>query len=207
MTSGAENVTPRAIPRGMIEIFRTGSAPWAEHPDERVPAFVVGGAAAILGAHQHLPLGAEHDPLECVGEIGAEHLVVAAPGGEQRSLVHEVREIGADHPGGRRGDAAEIDVGTDRHQARVHLEDRLAAAAIGGRRTATRRSKRPGRSNRLVHYVGPVRCRDHDHAGRRVEPAHLRDQDLVERLLALVVPAGRGRPRGAARGRLRRARR
>ena len=54
----------------MIETLRTGSAPVGEHADDRVAALVVGGPAPVLRAHHHLPLGAEHDPLERVGEVG-----------------------------------------------------------------------------------------------------------------------------------------
>ena len=50
------------------------------------------------------------------------------------------------------------------------------------------RSKRPGPQQRRVEYVGPVRGRDQDDAFVRLEAIHL-DQQLVERLLALVVPA------------------
>ena len=66
----------------MIETLRTGSAPGREHPDERVAALVVGRAPAILLAHHHLALGAEHDPLERVGEVRLLHDLVVAPRGE-----------------------------------------------------------------------------------------------------------------------------
>ncbi len=35
--SGAESVTPSAIPRGMIETLRTGSAPWVSMPTSAWP--------------------------------------------------------------------------------------------------------------------------------------------------------------------------
>ena len=111
-----------------------------------MPALVVGGAAAVVAAHHHLALGAEDDPLERIGEVGLEHLLVIAARGEQRRLVDEVGEVGADHARRGRRDPAEVDVGAERHGARVHLEDRLAPVRSGGC-TATRRSKRPGRSS------------------------------------------------------------
>ena len=52
----------------------------------------------------------------------------------------------------------------------------------------TWRSKRPGPQERRVEDVGPVGGGDDDHVRVRVEAVHL-DQDLVERLLALVVAA------------------
>ena len=44
---GVESVTPSACPRGMIEIFRTGSAPGVSIPTQRVAGLVVGGALAV----------------------------------------------------------------------------------------------------------------------------------------------------------------
>ena len=55
----------------------------------------------------------------------------------------------------------------------------------------TWRSNRPAQQRR-VEDVRPVRGRDDDHAGVRVEAVHL-DEDLVERLLALVVRAAEAR--------------
>ncbi len=57
-----------------------------------------------------------------------------------------------------------------------------------GRSTAICRSKRPGRSSAGSRMSGPVRGRDEDDAALDVEAVHL-DQQLVERLLTLVVTA------------------
>ena len=57
-----------------------------------------------------------------------------------------------------------------------------------GRGTTTRRSKRPGRSSAGIEHVGPVGGRDQDHALVALEAVHL-DEQLVQRLLALVVAA------------------
>ena len=78
--SGAEKVTPSAWPRGMIETLRTGSAPGGEHPDDRVAGLVVGGPAAVLVGDHDAALGAEHDPLERVGEVLAVDLRVRSGG-------------------------------------------------------------------------------------------------------------------------------
>ena len=68
---------------------------------------------------------------------------------------------------------------------------RIAARpARSGRCTTTRRSKRPGPQQRRVEHVGPVGGGEHDDAFARVEAVHL-GQDLVQRLLALVVAAER----------------
>ena len=82
--------------------------------------------------------------------------------------------------------------------ARVHREDALAPAHV-----------RPvdddlaveaaGPQQRRIEHVGPVGGRDHDDAFVRVEAVHL-DQQLVQRLLALVVPAAEPRAAMAADG-------
>ena len=54
--------------------------------------------------------------------------------------------------------------------------------------TTTWRSKRPGPQQRRVEHVGPVGRGDQDDAFVGLEAVHL-DQQLVERLLALVVAA------------------
>src|SRR3984893_16587378 len=55
-----------------------------------------------------------------------------------------------------------------------------------------RRASPDGAAERRVQDVGPVGGRDHDHAALGVEPVQL-DQHLVQRLLALVVPAAEAR--------------
>jgi hypothetical protein len=42
---------------------------WDEQAEQRVPAFVVGDAAAVLGAHDYLALGAQDDLLHGVKEV------------------------------------------------------------------------------------------------------------------------------------------
>ena len=126
-------------------------------------AFVVRGPALVLLAHHHLPLRTEHDALERIREIGFHDRVVAPAGGEQRRLVYEVREVGADHSRRRRRDAPQVDVRRERHRPRVHLEDLLAPRAVGWLNCdATVEAARTEQGG--VEHVRPVRRRDHDHA-------------------------------------------
>src|SRR6185437_11732092 len=74
-----------------------------------------------------------------------------------------------------------------RHLAHVHLEDLLATAHVGQAHhhlaiEATRTQQRG------IEHVGAVRRGDHDDAFRALETVHL-DQQLVQRLLALVMTA------------------
>jgi hypothetical protein len=161
-----------------------------------VAALVVGSAAPVLRGHHHLPLGTEDDPLERVGEVGLLDVLVVASSGQKRCLVDQVGEVGADHAGRRRGDSPEVDVGRERHLARVHPEDRLAARSV--RRLhgdAPVEAARP--QQRRVEHIGPVRRGDHDHARGRIEAVHL-GQDLVQGLLALVVAAAEASHSGRA---------
>jgi len=69
----------------------------------------------------------------------------------------------------------------------MNLEDLLAALDVG--HVDDDAAVEPaGPEKRAVEDVGPVGGGDEDDAFVRVEPVHL-DQELVERLLALVVPA------------------
>jgi hypothetical protein len=158
-----------------------------EHADERVAGLVV-GRAALLGVRQHEPpRGSEHDLLQRVGEIGLAHALVPATRREQRGLVGEVREIGADHSWGGRGDPVEVDIVGQRQRPRVDLED-LAPAVLVGRRDRDAPVEAPRAQERGVEHLGPVRGPQHDDRGAGLEPVHL-GEDLVERLLALVVAA------------------
>ncbi len=82
---------------------------------------------------------------------------------------------------------------------RVWTSRILARPLRSGRSTVIWRSKRPGPQQRRVEDVGPVGGRDHDDVVLRLEAVHL-DQQLVERLLALVVAAAHAGAAVAADG-------
>ena len=130
-----------------------------------------------LGAHQHLVLGF----LELLG--GDQALALA--GGEQRGLVDEVGEVGAGEARSAARDDARIDVGRQRHLLHVDGEDLLAPVDVGARdddlTVETARAQQ-----RRIEHVRTVGRGDDDDAFVRLEAVHL-DQQLVERLLALVV--------------------
>ena len=67
----------------------------------------------------------------------------------------------------------------------MHLEDRLAPDAVR-RLHDDAAVEAAGAQQRLVEDLRAVGGAEHDHAGAGVEAVHL-GQDLVERLLALVV--------------------
>ena len=92
-------------------------------------------------------------------------------------------------PGRGCRDRVEVDVVGERDLARVDLED-LAPALLVGRVDDDAAVEAAGPQQRRVEHVGPVGGGQHDHALGAGEAVHL-GQDLVERLLALVVAADR----------------
>ena len=115
------------------------------------------------------------------------HLVRAAAHGEQRGFVDEVREVGAAHAGRAACDDVDVDVGVDLLVAHVDLED-LDPLVLRGQRHHDLAVEAAGPQQRGVEDVGAVRRRHHHDALGRLEAVHL-GEHLVERLLALVVPA------------------
>ena len=81
----------------------------------------------------------------------------------------------------------QVHVGRERHLAHVHLEDLLAAdhVRVGHDHLAVEAA---GTQQRRIEHVGTVGGGDQDDAFVGLEAVHL-DQQLVERLLALVVAA------------------
>ena len=106
---------------------------------------------------------------------------------EQRGLVEHVREVGTGEARGLSREHLEVDALGERLALGVHLEDLLAALVVG-RVDADLAVEATRAQQRRVEDVGAVRRRDEDDVGLRVEAVHL-DEQLVEGLLALVVPA------------------
>jgi len=115
---------------------------------------------------------------------------------EQRRLVHEVRQVRARETGRAARQHVGAHVGRQRHLAHVHLQDFLPAADVGQRHHDLP-VEAAGTQQRGIEDIGPVGRRDDDHAHRGLEAVHL-DEQLVERLLALVVAAAQARAALAA---------
>src|SRR4029079_7034408 len=102
-------------------------------------------------------------------------------------LVDQVREIRAGESRGRGRVLSEIDLRGDRDAFGVDPEDGFASTAIGQPNRYL--PVEPARTQkRRIEDIGPVGRGQHDHRLAWVESIHL-DQELVQRLLTLVVPA------------------
>ncbi len=123
-------------------------------------------------------------------------LVVAC--GVQRALVDEVGDVGAAEAGCAAGDDREVDVFRQRDVARMHAQDSFAALEVG-KIDDDAAVEAAGTKQRGIENVGTVRAGDEDHAFVRFEAVHF-DEELIERLLALIVTAAQAGAAMAADG-------
>ena len=153
---------------------------------------VIGGIALLLFGHDHgAALGAHHDLVLGALELLHGHRALVAARREQGGLVHQVREIGARKARGAARDDRGLDVVAERHLAHVHFEDLFAAAHIGQRHhDLAVETARP--QQRRVQHVRSIGGGDDDDAFVALEAVHFHQQ-LVQRLLALIVAAAQAR--------------
>ena len=113
-------------------------------------------------------------------------LLVVARGVERR-LVDQVGQIGAREAGRAARQHRHLHVVGHRNLARVDAENALAPLDVGTVHDDAAIEAARAEQRRIEH-VGPVGRGDEDDAFVRLEAVHL-DEQLVERLLALVVAA------------------
>ena len=160
--------------------------------DQRVAALVERDDLLLAVGDQPAPaLGAGHHAVDRLFELREPDERQVVTRREQRGFVHEIGEVGAGEAGRAAGDDVEVDTGRERLLARVHREDRLAPLEVGAidddlTVEATRAQERG------IEDVGTVGAREQDHALLLVEAVHL-DEQLVQRLLALVVATAHAR--------------
>src|SRR5215212_8913616 len=161
-----------------------GVSPRHDESKDGVTALVVGDSLPLLGADQQRALGAKHDLLQSIQEVLLAHLVLLAPGRQERRLVDQVPEVGARKPRRRSCNLLQINATGERHASRMDLEDLLAAHLV--REVHSNAPvEAPGPKERLVEHVGLVGGGKHDHALLAGEAVHL-GEDLVEGLILLA---------------------
>ncbi|SHV08873.1 Uncharacterised protein [Mycobacteroides abscessus subsp. abscessus] len=166
---------------------------------QRVPGLVVGGDLLFqLADDAALATGTTDDAVDGLFQCRAgDHGGVLA-GGQQRGLVDDIGQVGAGHADGPLGQAVEVGVGGDGLARRVHPQHGLAAGQVG-RRDRDLPVEAAGTQQRRVQDVGPVGGGDQDDALAVAEAVHF-DEQLVQRLLALVVAAAQAGATLAADG-------
>ena len=153
-----------------------------------VTALVVGNRGALgLGHHATLALRSGNHALHrFLDLVHRDHGTMAA-GSQQRRLVEQICQIGAGEANGHLGELLKLHVLVHRLVLGMHAQDLLAALHI---RTVDRNLtvKTTGTQQCRIQDVRTVSRSDQDDRLALLKTVHL-DQQLVERLLALVVTA------------------
>ena len=175
-----------------------------EARDEAWPHSWCDGLALLWVHHPAALLEAAEDALDRGFEVG-EGDARALTARRQRRLVDHVRQIGAAESGGQARSAFQIEVRCKRDAAAVNLQDLQPPDQVGvSEHDLAIEPTRP--QQRRIQNLRTIRGRHDDDGvlGAGVEAVDL-CQELIQRLLALVVRHQNGRRRGS--GRWRRSRR
>jgi len=171
----------------------------AEGRHHRVPALVDRHAPLVLfGEAAAAALGARHHALHGLLQVARLHPGVALARRQQGRLVHHVGQVRAGHAGGGAGHPLEVRIRRQRLAPGVDAQDGQAAVEVG-RVEQHLAVEAPGAQQRSVQDLRPVGGREHDHAGVGLEAVHLHEE-LVQRLLALLVHLAHGDAAGATDG-------
>ncbi len=156
--------------------------------DDGVARLVIRGKGLLVLAHGHrAALGTHQNLVAGTVEVVHADFLLAATRREQCCLVAQVGQVGARETRGTAGDDHRHDIVGQRQLAHVHAQDLLAALDV---RQADHdlTVKTAWTQQRRIQHVGTVGRRNHDHAFATLETVHF-DQQLVQGLLALVMPA------------------
>ena len=147
--------------------------------------------------HAALLLQAGHNALDGFVEISLLNGGAIHAGGQQRRFIHQVGQISAGKAAGGSSDLVEVNALRELHLLGIDLENGFAAGEVGAIHQHLT-VETAGAQQRCIEGFGLVGGRQHDH--RLVfgaEAIHLGEQ-LVERLLALVVAADHAHRAGTA---------
>src|SRR3989338_1411090 len=182
----------------MMEILCTGSA--NGRTDAMIASrFVIRGDLFLaLIEYVAAALRPEHHFFDGADEIVLRDLFAIFARSKDGRFIHEVGEIGAGESRRALGDDRELHVGPERLLACVNFQDIFAVAPVR-QVDDDAPVESPRAHERGIKDVGPVARRHNDDFLVRLEAIHLHE-DLIERLLALVVAAAHARAAHAAHG-------
>src|SRR5262249_10930590 len=146
--------------------------------------------ALALGAHQDLVLG----QLKVIHEHG--FAVVASC--VQRRFIHHVGEFSAGEARSAARKNRKIHIVGQGNLACMYAKDLFTSTNVG-KRDHHAAIEASGTEQRWIQYVRPVGGGDQDDAFIGLEAVHFH-QELVQGLLALIVPAAQARSTVAAHG-------
>ena len=156
----------------------------------RVASFMIrGGLLFLLADDQRAPLDPHHDLVLGLFKIRHGDGFAAGTRRQQGRFVHQVGKISAGKARCAAGDHRKLYVIGQRDLFDVNLENAHAPVDIGPRHHHAA-VKASGPQQRRVQHVRAVGGRHQDDPFIRFKPVHL-DQQLVQGLLALVVPAAK----------------
>ena len=156
--------------------------------DHGVTGLVIRGDDPVFFGHDHAAaLGAHHDLVFGLLEVGHFNQTRTAASGEQRGLIDQVGQVGTGEARAPTRDDFRPHVGSNRHLAHVHVEDLLATADIRQRHDNLAVETTRTHQGRIKH-VGTVGSSHHDDALAGFKAVHFHQQ-LVQGLLTLVVTA------------------
>jgi hypothetical protein len=180
----------------MMVALWIGSEPIDAQRDQRMAAFVIGGELLFLVGHGERAAFRTHHDLV----LSRPRTHCARPrrlprrAASKAASFTRLAKICAREAGCAARDDLRVHIRRQRHLAHMDLENLLAAREIGIRaRRSAGRNGRGAAARGRARRAGSV-GRNQDHAFIRLEAVHL-DQQLVERLLALVIAAAETAPR------------
>ncbi len=151
-----------------------------------MPRLMVGDHLLLLvGDYHGAPFRPHHNLVLGLLHVLHAHTLAVFPRGQERALVDQVCEVCAGETRGAARDHLEVNLARERYLLGVDGEYLLAAPDVGNVHHHLP-VETAGAQERRIEHVGPVGRGDDDHALVGLETVHF-DEELVERLLALVV--------------------
>src|SRR4051812_41167425 len=169
----------------------------AHSRDESVPSLVIGRDLLLVIREQHrFALRAhEHFVLRNFEVVHVNRFAVLASG-VQRRFVDHVGQVGARESRSTASEDRQIYIISDGNLAGVNAQNLFASAYVRTRHNDSAIEAARAQQRRIKN-VGTVGCGDQDHPFVGFEAVHF-DQQLIERLFALIVPAAEARATVAA---------